>query len=116
MTTAVRETFEETAIRLPAESLLGELDDLAPSTPVLPPVMVRPFVFGLTEKPPVVPSPEVALHLWTSLDELPGARGESLVSVRGAELMRPAYLLGPHVVWGITYRILSRFFELAGSA
>jgi 8-oxo-dGTP pyrophosphatase MutT (NUDIX family) len=116
MTTAMRETFEETAVELPRQSLLGELDDLAPTTPVLPPIMVRPFVFGLGDKPEVVPSPEVALHLWTPLDGLPGSLGESEVSVRGVDLTRPAYLIGPHVVWGITYRILSRFFELIGSA
>ncbi len=89
MTTAMRETFEETAVELPRQSLLGELDDLAPTTPVLPPIMVRPFVFGLGDKPEVVPSPEVALHLWTPLDGLPGSLGESEVSVRGVDLTRP---------------------------
>jgi hypothetical protein len=94
------------------DDTLGELDDLAPQNPVLPPVMVRPFVFGLEHRPEVRPSREVALHLWTSLNELPGTAGEATVSVRGFELDRPAYLIGPHVVWGITHRILNGFFDL----
>ncbi len=112
LATAIRETHEETSIALSREALLGELDDLAPQNPVLPPVMVRPFVFGLEHRPEVRPSREVALHLWTSLNELPGTAGEATVSVRGFELDRPAYLIGPHVVWGITHRILNGFFDL----
>lgn len=111
--TAIRETHEETSIALPRETLLGELDDLAPLTRVLPPIMVRPFVFGLEHRPEVRPSREVALHLWTSLNELPGTAGETAVSVRGFEGDVPAYLVGPHVVWGMTHRILSGFFDLA---
>ena len=34
--TSVRETLEETGIDLPRDALLGELDDLAPMTPVRP--------------------------------------------------------------------------------
>jgi 8-oxo-dGTP pyrophosphatase MutT (NUDIX family) len=113
LATAARETREETAIELPHEALLGELDDLAPSTPVLPPIVVRPFVFGLSGKPAVSPSAEVALHLWTSFAALPELEGESEVSVRGVQGVRPAFLIGPHVVWGITYRILSDFIALA---
>ncbi len=97
---------------LPRESLLGELDDLAPVTPVLPPVVVRPFVFGLEQKPAVTPSPEVALHLWTPLGELPRRASQSRVTVRGAEANRPSYVIGPHVVWGMTHRIISRFIDL----
>lgn len=112
LTTATRETFEETEVALPHESLLGELDDLAPVTPVLPPVVVRPFVFGLEERPPITPSPEVALHVWTSLGELARKAAQSRVTVRGVELTVPSYLVGPHVVWGMTHRIISRFIDL----
>ena len=112
LATAIRETCEETSIELARGALLGELDDLAPVTRVLPPIMVRPFVFGLQHKPEVEPSREVALHLWTSLEGLPGSAGETAVSVPGFEGEVPAYLIGPHVVWGMTHRILSRFFDL----
>jgi 8-oxo-dGTP pyrophosphatase MutT (NUDIX family) len=112
LATATRETFEETQVVLPRSSLLAELDDLAPVTPVLPPVVVRPFVFGLEQRPSVTPSAEVALHVWTSLSELPRQAAESRVTVRGVDLTVPSYLVGPHVVWGMTHRILSRFLDL----
>jgi len=113
LATAIRETHEETSIALPREAVLGELDDLAPVTRVLPPIVVRPFVFGLERRPEVRPSREVALHLWTSLNGLPSTAGDAAVSVRGVEGDVPAYLIGPHVVWGMTHRILSGFFDLA---
>jgi 8-oxo-dGTP pyrophosphatase MutT (NUDIX family) len=112
LATAMRETFEETQVVLPRTSLLAELDDLAPVTPVLPPIVVRPFVFGLEQRPSVTPSGEVALHVWTSLSELPRQAAASRVTVRGVELTVPSYLVGPHVVWGMTHRILSRFLDL----
>jgi 8-oxo-dGTP pyrophosphatase MutT (NUDIX family) len=112
LATATRETFEETQVVLPRSSLLAELDDLAPVTPVLPPIVVRPFVFGLKQRPTVTPSAEVALHVWTSLSELPRHAAESRVTVRGVERTVPSYLVGPHVVWGMTHRILSRFLDL----
>src|SRR5437867_5071185 len=51
--TAIRETREEVGVDLTAAEPLGVLDDMYPRTPVLPPVVVRPFVFGLVERPPI---------------------------------------------------------------
>ncbi len=70
LATAARETLEETGIDLAPPDLLGELDELAPNTPVLPPVVIRPYVFGLRDRPEVSPSAEVALHVWVPLSEL----------------------------------------------
>jgi 8-oxo-dGTP pyrophosphatase MutT (NUDIX family) len=42
--TALRETEEEVGLVVPPEALLGVLDDVAPLTPMLPPIAVRPFV------------------------------------------------------------------------
>ncbi len=44
LATAIRETMEEIGVDLSAAERLGVLDDLYPRTPVLPPVVVRPFV------------------------------------------------------------------------
>ena len=113
LATAIRETEEETGIRIPSASLLGVLDDLAPSIPVLPPVAVRPFVFALESQPPVTPSPEVAACLWTPVDTLRDSEVQAKVVVRGQVRTVPAFVLGEYVVWGMTHRIISSFMDLA---
>jgi 8-oxo-dGTP pyrophosphatase MutT (NUDIX family) len=43
--TAVRETLEETGVDVARDGrLLGHLDDISPRTPVLPPIVIRPYV------------------------------------------------------------------------
>ena len=112
LATAIRETAEETGIHLSEQELLGVLDDLAPTTPVLPPVAVRPFVFGLPKRAVVHPSREVADSAWISIGELRQGADETTVVVRGRELRVPAYFVGRDVVWGMTLRILNNFFDL----
>ena len=111
--TARRETHEELGVELPDHSLLGVLDDLAPVTPTLPPIVVRPFVFGVPERPDVTLSHEVSLHVWTSLNGLPTLAGEADIDIRGSMLRMPVYLVGHHVVWGMTHRIIKQLLGLA---
>ncbi|MCK4771755.1 MAG: CoA pyrophosphatase [Candidatus Latescibacteria bacterium] len=108
-TTAIRETLEETAVDLTRGELLGELDDLSTSSLFLPPMMVRPFVFGLEQKQPVTPSEEVALHFWVPLAGLLEARVTEDIKVRGFSLTVQGYRFGSHLVWGMTERILTNF-------
>lgn len=112
--TACRETLEETGISLPASSLLGELDDLFPDIKVLPPVVVRPFVFGLSTRPRIEPSDEVAGHLWVSLQTLRASASVTEVEVRGQRLTVDAYVVGEYVIWGMTQRIVAPFLERIG--
>ncbi len=112
LATAVREAAEETGIELPHQRLLGELDDLHPRTPTLPPVVVRPFVFGLERRPLVHPSDEVALHLWAGLAELRASVARVTVQIRGTAAEVDAFKVGRHVVWGMTHRILMPFIDL----
>ncbi len=113
LATAVRETREETGIDLAPSNLIGTLDDLAPRTPMLPPIMVRPFVFLLDERPAVTSSREVASHLWISVDDLNASTATSRVSARGQEISVPSYVVGGQIIWGMTYRIVSNLFDLA---
>ncbi len=64
--TALRETFEETAIdvRAAGGGVLGTLDEVYPRTPVLPPIVVRPYVAVVPPNVSVVPSHEVAEAFW----------------------------------------------------
>jgi len=110
--TARRETMEETGIQLESKELLGELDDLHPRTRVLPPIVVRPFVFGLQYRPEIKVSEEVHLHLWVSLSELRNAGRQSRITLRGQAVEVPSYVVSTHVVWGMTERIIKPLIEL----
>ena len=113
--TAVRETWEETGIDLTRDGVvLGQLDDLGPRAPSLPPVVVRPYVTLVQPDVAVTPSEEVAFAFWVPLPALmhPGATVESMVTARGATFRVPSYLHDGHVVWGLTERILRQFLDL----
>lgn len=110
---AIRETREEVGIALPRQSLVTALDDLGPQTPVLPPVAVRPFVFRIPARPELSLNAEVAAAAWVPLETLrhPATYGTVTVHVRGAALEVPAYRYEEAVVWGLTERILTNFFD-----
>jgi 8-oxo-dGTP pyrophosphatase MutT (NUDIX family) len=112
--TAIRETREETAIDLESHGeILGALDELRPRTPVLPPIIVTPFVFVVDAETTIVPSNEVAEAFWVpwSLMTDPATTVESTVRARGAEWRVPSYVIGRHVVWGMTERILRQLAD-----
>ena len=107
--TAVRETHEETGIDLAAEGLvLGMLDEIRPRTPVLPPIIVTPFVAVVPAGVPLEISDELADAFWTPWGTFadPDRVDESTVRVRGALWKVSSYLVGERVVWGMTERML----------
>jgi 8-oxo-dGTP pyrophosphatase MutT (NUDIX family) len=112
LTTAIRETDEETGVRLSPGSRVGQLDDLSPVSRHLPQLIVRPYVFYLPNRPAVTPSDEVALHLWVSCDALVAHRSEETLIIRGEPWRVPGYRVGPHFLWGMTERILSPLLEV----
>ena len=111
--TAIRETAEEVGIVLQPGWLLGTLDDVAPRTPVLPPVAVRPFVFRVPARPTLRLNQEVAEASWLELARLadPLLHQEIPIEVRGATRHYPAFVVPGGVVWGMTERILTVFLE-----
>jgi 8-oxo-dGTP pyrophosphatase MutT (NUDIX family) len=111
--TATRETVEEVGIDLTRARRLGVLDDVAPRTPTLPPIAVRPYVFALPGRPPVRLNPEVASCHWVELSALarPDASRLATVTVRGNLLEVPAFMLEGMVVWGMTERILASLLQ-----
>lgn len=113
--TAIRETREEIGVDLSGAEHLGTLDDLHPRTAVLPPVVVRPFVFALTQRPSIVPSREVQSAFWVSFQALaaPRVRGEITVDHPGIpRRVLPAYTLGNRTIWGMSERILTPLISL----
>jgi len=114
LATAIRETREEIGVDLSTAQSLGVLDDMHPRTPVLPPVVVRPFVFGVVERPLITLSAEVQDAFWVSFRALaaPGARREVTVHHRGVSRLLPAYVVENRTIWGMTERILTPLLDL----
>jgi 8-oxo-dGTP pyrophosphatase MutT (NUDIX family) len=113
--TAVRETWEETGVDLARDGrILGALDDVSPRTPVLPPIIVRPFVAIVKPEVELVQSSEVAEAFWVPLAALRerAAWGTALVPVRGyGEREVAAFRHGAYTVWGLTERVLRQFLK-----
>ena len=115
--TVLRETLEETGFDLRKHGqLIGPLDELRPRNPVLPPVIVRPYVAVLSAGTALVPSEEVAGHFWAPLDAIfdPANTRSTRVRTRGVFwIWREAIHYDGHVIWGMTERILRIFQEVA---
>ena len=115
--TAIRETREEVGLDLRRDGqVLGALGELRPRTPVLPPIIVRPYVVALLREQdvPATTSDEVAEVRWVSLRGLfaPEARVRTQVQVREHRISVEAIRLGDFTIWGMTERILSGLEEL----
>ncbi len=112
--TARRETREEVGVDLTSVPLLGVLDDLEPRTPVLPPIVVRPFVFSIPAVTDLTLNQEVAGAWWVSLEEFwrPGVYGPAEYQRYGTLVRTAGYHLEMGVLWGMTERILTPLLEL----
>jgi 8-oxo-dGTP pyrophosphatase MutT (NUDIX family) len=107
--TAIRETSEEIGLQLGTlGETLGVLDDVAPRTPVLPPIAVRPYVFAVPRDVATVAGAEVAEIFWVPLELLRDESrwAEADVDASGAVLRVPAIRYGEHTIWGMTHRIV----------
>lgn len=114
---AVRETLEEVGLDLAGAEFLGRLDDL-PAAHL--PVVVSCFVFGVRHRPVLtLNEAEVADAFWFPLEDLldPSLRREMPFRFQGQEATYPAVQIlgaGRPWLWGITYRLVSRFLEVMG--
>jgi 8-oxo-dGTP pyrophosphatase MutT (NUDIX family) len=112
--TAVRETREETGVDVARDGrVIGRLDDISPTTPYLPPIVIRPYVALVRSSVEIVASEEVAQAFWVPLSALrtPAAWGSAMVTVRGREMSVSVFKHGEYTVWGLTERVLRQFLE-----
>ncbi|NOT08372.1 MAG: CoA pyrophosphatase [Gemmatimonadales bacterium] len=112
--TARRETLEEVGLDLTDAPLLGALDDLAPRTSALPPIVVRPFVFSVSTADLPMTNAEVADAWWIPLElfEGDGVFGPMEYSRYGTLIRSVGYHLPVGVLWGMTERILTPMLGL----
>lgn len=109
--TARREAREEVAVDVEtACRFLGLLPVLRPVN--RPRVEVFPYVFALRD--PVEPraGDEAEAFFWARLAGLQASRTTRRVETSVGPLVVPVYLYGDRVIWGLTYRILTTFFDL----
>lgn len=116
LATARREVAEEIGLDLSSATLLGALDDIAPRSPHLPPLMVRPYVFAIPGRVQLQSSSEVEQALWTPFATLSaaGVYRDVRLDLKGRSRVFPAYHLPEGVVWGMTERILTPVLRSMG--
>lgn len=111
---AERETREELSLDLQKATFLGQLDDLYGATM---PVLVSCFVYKLSGEEILQPNHEVEKIFWCPLEtllECSRHRNESF-TYHGEARTHPVVTLleaGQPLLWGITYRLIRRFFKL----
>ena len=117
---AVRETMEETGVDLIANgALLGRIEAMRPLGVRIPTISIWPFAFRVDAGTAArVASAEVASVHWFPVDALRDSanRGTYSWTYGGAVRPFPCIRLGGRVIWGLTYRILTRLFEVVSPA
>jgi 8-oxo-dGTP pyrophosphatase MutT (NUDIX family) len=108
--TVIRETLEETGISL-AEGcrFLGAMEPVRSTQK--PEMRILPFVVLLEREQAIELNEELTEYFWAPLKELDRHRG----TVRFSFGEYPAYIIGKHAVWGLTYKILQNLLSLFSS-
>jgi 8-oxo-dGTP pyrophosphatase MutT (NUDIX family) len=107
--TALREAEEEIGLPRSDVSLIGELP---PVSTFATGYVIHPFVGSIPGGLSWEPSArEVAAVLELPLDELAGALTRTRMERRGISFETDAYVLGEHLIWGATARILAHLLE-----
>lgn len=120
LATALRETREETGLRVPRTDVLGDLVAVRPGSGRRRfSITVTPFVAAVDPGSEVVPAPsEVETALWVPLAHLASedAVDELLIELEGEHRAFPALSYQEYVIWGLTHRILEDFIAVAREA
>jgi 8-oxo-dGTP pyrophosphatase MutT (NUDIX family) len=107
--TALREAEEEIGLDPADVELIGALP---PVGTFVTGYKVHPFVGLIPEGLPFRPNPnEVAAVLLFHLDELREGFAMRRLVRRGLPIRTPTYLVGEHLVWGATARILAELLD-----
>ena len=117
---AARECVEEIGLDVATcGQFLGRLSDLAThlrsgSSAML----VTPYVFALTELPPLSPNHEVADILWVPLSFLASAQHRQSMPWQydGMEVALPCYTFAQRRIWGLSLGMLDELLRVVGLA
>jgi 8-oxo-dGTP pyrophosphatase MutT (NUDIX family) len=115
LATAIRETREELGLELTGARLLGRLNVLHPRTSGHG-IEVTPFVFVVPSAPTVEVGPEAASAFWLPLSIVISGTLDGTYEYPSTAMKFPSWTYEGHVIWGLTWRILSDLIALAGQA
>lgn len=109
--TVMRETMEETGIKLDDCRFLGVLTAIR-SEPK-PEIKILPFVVLLEDEPKLkLNKAELESFIWVPFEEVVRSKGTVEFSFGKV----PAYIFADAIVWGVTYKILSKFVKAVEEA
>lgn len=111
--TARRETFEETALQLAREDVLGRLDDIHPRSRHLPSVAVTPFVAWSDGPVTLRLNHELSGFLWIPVPELGSERNRGTLKLESPRpRVFPTIEFAGHTIWGMTWLIVRDFLAI----
>jgi 8-oxo-dGTP pyrophosphatase MutT (NUDIX family) len=107
--TALREAEEEIGLGRSQVSLLGELP---PTSTFVTGYVIHPFVGSIPPGVSWKPSErEVDAVLELTLAEVRASRTRTMMKRRGFTFETDAYIVGEHLIWGATARIIEHLLE-----
>jgi 8-oxo-dGTP pyrophosphatase MutT (NUDIX family) len=116
LTTATRETAEETGLDLRRDAeLLGSLDEIrAMARGRRVDLTITPFVFRLLRPAEPTPNHEVVSLHWLPLERLLASESRDSLEYRheGVTVELPCLRIDDLVIWGLTYRMFDNLREL----
>jgi 8-oxo-dGTP pyrophosphatase MutT (NUDIX family) len=112
LATSLREAEEEIGLPLDSVEVLGALQ---PTPTIATGYAVYPFVGMIDPGREWTPSArEVAQVIELTLSELQSGYGRRRLVRRGLPIRTDTYLVGEHLIWGATARILADLFDRVG--
>ena len=111
LATAIRETHEELGIDLAGAQLLGHLPALSPISSGPNGMEVMPFVFAAEQAVEPQCGPEAESAFWLPLELAASGAIAGAYTYPGTTRTFPSWNYEGHVIWGLTYRILSELLS-----
>lgn len=112
LTTAIRETREELGVDLAPTQLIGPLPAIAPFASGPSGMEVTPFVFSTTCHVEPMCGPEAVSAFWLPIESVATGELDSTYIYPGTTRAFPSWSFGGHIIWGLTWRIVSELIAM----